>query len=855
MRASLPAVWGSVSIGVVALLGLGVPQTARAVEILSISDLSTRSDDAWVAIPLHDDTFPAQVQPKVSSDVGRVISVVSRDGVPFVTWQPPAGFEGGTVTFRTRFKNTRNEKVDTTFTLSVPASPARPIPGTASPAAAAPNLPSVKLTWSPPPSGQAPADRQFDISTSFGSVGPVSVNADGTVTAEWTRPAKVDAPTMALVTLVDRADPRRRGLVQLPVQVAQSTTFTVPPDAKVSVQIGDETFGPLQASPAGTVAFDLRLDPRVGEGRLSGRTPHGDTVEQVVALPVRATPVAHFAPIPHAAAVGPGAESVPVAVAVWTPPGAAAAVVKPASSATPLNLQADDTGSWWTAPWTPPNTPGAVNLSVQFGDSKAKTSVDVVQGLLRVDGEASPTELAEGDRDVNLTARARAASNAEESDTVGIQVYNGVFTARPVRKGTSTSARARRNSGAEWVALSTEPPGSVAGEPARSVITWFEPVGDEQVLLRVAVVDPLGRAIANTAVRLSATTGSVADLPESVTTDGYGMAAALLPRPDGALGVQVSAAGHTATAGWSPTGQAVVGGDSDWTRLATRWRRAAPTFVVGPKAAPVVAAAPPTEAPESPSGPTADGAPPSGPEPSAPKKERPEAASDAAWLRVAASFQGSALSQDVSASDGAVGPLGVSVDDGINLGGLELFGLAWLGGGSFGLDASVQAHQGDLAADQTFAGATDTADASASSTFESSSWDLRLGARYRKALSGPLSAYGLAQVHRQSVGLYLWDDGDVAVSDTPLLGVRAGLGAMVEAGPFWLDAQFTDTFAPYPVRAEASARVFYELAPKVAVSLGGGMAWRRMTFEVDSAEVSYRDDTAFFGIGLGTALR
>jgi hypothetical protein len=238
-------------------------------------------------------------------------------------------------------------------------------------------------------------------------------------------------------------------------------------------------------------------------------------------------------------------------------------------------------------------------------------------------------------------------------------------------------------------------------------------------------------------------------------------------------------------------------------------------------------------------------------------------------------FQGGAYGLDITNSDSTVGPLDVSVDDGLNIGGLQGYVLAWLGDSAFGLEADARFIQGDITTNQVFADmdtevSEDDIDPNAdpddlaetlldnlneTETYDQTGLDLRAGLRYRRALSGPLTAFGLAQVHRQAATLYLWDEAEVIPVELPLLGARVGGGFIVETRAFWLDAQVAESFAPYPVLTEVEARMNVHIQPALALHLGGGMAWRNMTFEVDGAELTYHDDTAYFSLGIGTALR
>ena len=842
-----------------------VSRAAWAVDVLATSDLSTQ-DDGTIRIPIHDADFGDWVKAKVSTEVGRVGSAVPRGGAVEVSWTPPEDFAGGAVEFRVRYKDAKGTKQDKTFSLDVPAAATVPIELTAEPAVVAPDVEQVTLKWTAPPSGQAPSERRYRLAASAGQLGPVRVAEDGTATATWRRPPGVETPVMALITLVDEADARRRGRLALPVQVTRSTTFQVPSDAKVSVQLGDETMGPKQASPAGTVAFDLRLDPRVKEGHLTGRTPHGDEVDQRVELPEVAAPAIVLA-LPARARVNTAA--IPVAAAVWSPDGDARAALTVDTGKLTLQEQAD---GWLTGTWGPqPDTVGAVTVTATVGEEKVKDQVTVAAGVPSVAASADPAQLTATQRDVTVSAKPVDALQRPVSDTVGVQVVDGVLTARASRRGDTTTARVRKNRGVDTIVVLAQPPGSVAREPVNAVVPWLVPLDEDHLLLRVAVVDSAGRAIAGVPVEVDVRGTAPEGLPGSLTTDGYGMAHFKMARPDGALGLQLSAGGHSGGVAIAPDGTPLAGGDAEWLRLQQVWMASAPTLVVSKKAAVAVAAVvPPTAAPPPDAPATADAGSPS----PAPTEPRPPREPDGrAWLRASIALQGTALTYGSSTEDSAVGPLTATVEEaGITGGGLAAHILAWPGSGAIGLEADVRYDQATLTPALTYGSgtvstedleevddATDlegvTTASTDAQTFERNALDLRLGLRYRAALAGPLEGYGLLQLHSQRADLFVWDGGVVTDAATPMLGARIGGGAMLEAGPAWVDVQIAETLAPYPIRFEVDGRVQANITPGLAIHAGGGMAWRTMVFTIDESELTVEDQQATFMVGLATSLR
>ncbi|MBO85672.1 MAG: hypothetical protein CL927_09960 [Deltaproteobacteria bacterium] len=520
--------------------------------------------------------------------------------------------------------------------------------------------------------------------------------------------------------------------------------------------------------------------------------------------------------------------------------------------------------------WMPPNNLGSVAFSAGAEGGETRTSVSVERGIAVVDGSVSPTAFTGAKRDITFTGTALGPDNSPIADTIGVRVPKGTVLARPARRGTTTTARARRHPNDETVVMVVQPPGSVDAEPVHAVLPWMVSVDDESILLRVAVVDALGRAIVKVPVSLSNTVGESEDLPETVTTDGYGMATILLAKPSDTLGVQVEAQGHRASVVWTRSGASVVGGDPTWLALASDWTRAAPTFVIN--ATPSTAPPPATVDAQEQEQEVASASPSL---PAQPKQTSSARSSQSpAWLRGGLAVQGAAYSLAITNSDPTAGPLSVTVDDGVNLAGVQGYVLGWLSQGSLGLELDARYLRGELATQQVFSDSAldlsaedfdpdsdpdavlETLTGSGDSIeYDVSDIDVRAGLRYRLPSKGPLTAFGLAQGQYQVARLYLWEDAVVEPIEVPLFGLRGGGGLMVEAGPVWADVQVAASFAPYPIRTEVDGRLHIQVRDPFSIHLGGGQAWRNMAYEVDSAAIAYHDELTYFSVGIGTGLR
>ncbi len=835
---------------------LWVPLPVWALELPAEPATTGANPGEAIPLVLIDTFIDSSTRAKVDVPLGRVTSVEARAGALQVSWAPPAAFAGGPVTLQVRFKDTAGNKREEQVVWNAPATIDLPVVVQADPPISAPGTQNVRLTWTAPPSSQTASTRSWTARTSLGTVGPVTVDANGTASATWTRPSTVSGAEMAIVVVADQHDPRWGGAVQLPVLAERSTTFTVPPDAEVSLVVGEQTFGPTRASPAGTVAFVMHLDPRVASGHLVGKTPHGEKVDQWVQLPVAPAPALVVAPESPSVRAG---RHTSLQVGQWTTEALPAVSVVAGDATVSTTAKADGWQAFSLS--LPVYAKGTIPASVTAGATKTSTNLHVLPPSRRVALEGLPPSMAPNGAEWTLTAVVVDSLQQPISETPDIQVLGGATIGKPVRKTNRSTFKIKPTRDSERVVLLAEPPGAVTGASVADLVAWWVDLGDGEWLLRLVAEDPNGTPVANASV--SVESRGLDGLPTVLTTDSNGFAFVVVKRPATSFGITFRSNGVASGVAMTADGKPLSLGVLDWQSRQTQWATAAPTSIVtkpDATAAPIVAAAPiaPAAAPvtavsDSPPPPTASTA---NAAPTASQAPSRTPRSAAAAIRTALSLQGIANTFESTTTAAAIGPLSAQTEGGFDGGAIGVWGLFWPKNGNFGVELDARFRQSKPVPQFSYASDSTSEEtpedtASTPTEFAQNGWDAKVGVRLKHTLTGPLAAYGLAQLHRQSVGLYLWDNGEVALVDTPLLGLRAGGGLLLGAGPLWLDLQAAETFAPYPISLEVDARLQLALSDNLSVHLGGGQAWQSMRFDVDGQELLVSNAATSAGAGIG----
>ncbi|MFT7521469.1 MAG: hypothetical protein ACI9MC_003620, partial [Kiritimatiellia bacterium] len=173
---------------------------------------------------------------------------------------------------------------------------------------------SVKVRATSP--GASSRKRTVKAKVSHGTLSALVAAEDGTWVARYTAPASTDGPIRPLFVVTDMAAPSDvYGTATLGVTFKRSVTLDAPADSTNFLVLGGQEYGPVVASPAGTIAFELDLHPDHLLGQLTSTSRAGDEEVTNPALPVPVPNSVVLMPLPPK--VG-GATSVELLIACRT---------------------------------------------------------------------------------------------------------------------------------------------------------------------------------------------------------------------------------------------------------------------------------------------------------------------------------------------------------------------------------------------------------------------------------------------------------------------------------------------------------------------------------------------------------
>ncbi len=766
-----------------------------------------------------DDSARIRIKPE-SGKAGT--AVVGMDGVWALPFTPPAVTVAGTIAFKVTAGGTET-------TIEVPVVPA--FSGAITVSFDPPSLPStatalVRIT----PSGSSPitADRRrFTLWASAGTLEPVTPAGNGTWVARYTPPKSLTAPLAVVFTAADAASPDQIfGDAVLPITVKRAVTLDVKPSSSNVLTVGGRAYGPVVAAPNGKVAFDIDLDPREPTGQLRSVAPDTAKEDRTVPLPVAAAAQIAFLPLPaNLPAQADLSVSIRLLVVGADGKPKADATVRLSASKGTITPATWDRGMF-AAAFTPPSTPGEVTLTAEIDGAKAQARLKLVGSLPSLVLAAQPAEIAVAGTTLSVVARVKDAQGTglvgrpptltvEGATSAGSAKDNsdGSYTF-PYKVATSTSA----------VRVHATPLVDASGMPAARLLAWpsAETIvanGADVVTVTVVATDSYGVPVANVDLKLGSPRGD-GSVPPTGKTDARGIAripfrAGVTP---GVASVRIEGAGlvtelalFQSTDGYGPL--LPTGGNPAEEALIARWRAAAPTLrVVRMGTAAPIAPLPiviPTQASPAQGSPASASPPPAGvagaarpstPSARAPRPPAPAAPTEWATLRVGGGLINSRGTY-TQTSDAGAQLLGQAS---FETPGAGFFGFAadavWLplplSFGTLGLDVRARAQLEWFNVGE--------------SPFINVQRDLIGAARYRRGLGGPFSVEGSLGAHYTTGVLFRYSDAArtrAEILNFPLIGVRLGALASVEAGRVYASLELAETFAPFPIDTHAEALV------------------------------------------------
>lgn len=820
------------------LVSLGLSSAARAapaahVPVPLVADGTTATPVVF-AIP---GVVPGDPL-KARADTARVDAVrIVAPGVVIARVLPDASADPGTVVVSFRGKGAGGKialdlPVPTQGGLAAAIVPAPP------PAGVGPGQPPVTLTLRLPATPQAPAARTLLGAASLGSLGPVTVTGPESAQVEWTPPERAAGSQIAVLGFSDAAAPARVvGVVAMPLLAEASITLSAPADSENTLRLGGQAVGTATASPAGTVAFTLAVDPRDPQATLETTTRDGRVQTQAVELETAAVPGLVFLPGPERRVADPASPS-PLLVAQLDARGRPVTDRPPTLSASRGSMgvaQATGVPGIWLAAYTPPDTPGSVTFTAATAGVEIEQKVTLVAAPPRLSlTPASPT-LAHDARSLGVTVSGGTGAPA-------LEARGARLGSRPRKTPDGTafvlSPDADPSPAGIWL-LAAPPQGPTGMAPARVTLTGPDTAPEDgPIPLTLRLTDAAGLPVPDAPLTAQAGWSTALDLPDR--TDPQGLARIWLTPPASGSGVLSLRAGGL-------PGGAVLGAVADPLPPSPF----APTTWVSREPAPVAAAAAAVPATATDAPPAAPAGAQPGPAPavdrSAPSSTTaptaPEAQASAPatpWLRVgvSAGLGGHDWSQD--ADDGIAGPESDSdtagdLPLGLGAAAVGLHAQAWIGGGPLGVDLDLVGQGGEFSGDpaRTLRGG--------------------LGVQGRLRLGETVGLYGHLGAGTTPGHLVVHEDGDPDAETgvvQRILGGQVGAGVLLQTPRLHVDLGVRELWAPWPVQTQGRLDLGVAPAERIGIDLRMRYAARTMAFEVDGESIDTQDTLAYIGLGV-----
>ena len=728
--------------------------------------------------------------------------------------------------------------------------------------------------------GHLPVDeRKISLGASVGSVSGLRYNGGGVWTAKYTAPRNLRKPVSALITAVDLTAPERvAGMINLPIRVNRSQTFSGPPGGRVVVMDGNKEYGPALVSPAGTVAFEMDFLPGPTPVEVFSSARGQERTKAVEVIQSEADAQLAFVALPEGLKV-PVGRPFRLLVAHTDSAGLpveAAQNIRVSGPGHPV-LKALSEG-WYEIQFNTPREEGPFEVTAHLGERSISFKAQAVTGVPVLSASTNPPNLVEKSN-LTFTVLARDEQGAAlPGQSLGVFVNGGTLSGR-VRDGKDGSYTQRvvvkDEDAVLLIPYSTTQEASL---PPATVRVWTgfpstQIANASTVPVFTVVEDAMGLPVRNVEVRLMTTGG--AELPQFINTGASGIGFAdfrsgsLGPGPAPVRAQFGSLFSDTVV--WVLPSEGVlqtpVRLGSPWERAGLdRWRAGMPVTLVR-KAAPVVApvvqqSTAPVAAPVS----TVTAQPAPVPSQSmvqanpfgAPPVQTGSAyvdQQDVPFLQARVGFSNVGLNFTQSHSDNETITIPKSA-------GYE----KTLPSGVFGLKAHLLTRLMDdqihVELDARWGRYKLTA---GDSTKGHNLSNLLAGAKYRAPveLAGlSMFAEGGLWFHQSSILSFKYNPDRTAANQVGqgITGARAGAGLGAQFKGLHFGLLVAETFAPKPVDTHVGVSVDTALGlidfggRPVSIRLDWAMDWKHVNLELDGVDVKLRDQSHVLGLSAGIDL-
>ena len=723
----------------------------------------------------------------------------------------------------------------------------------------------VKLTLTGT-ADQAVTDRRVLVTASAGSITEAVPLGDGTFSARWSPPADNTTARTIVISAVDAASPSSiYGWTSFPVLANQNLSFGATPDSQNILVIADREYGPVKASPAGTVAFDALVHPKVRQGTLRSTLRDGRTLDVPAPLPLTEYPRVSFMPQPRSIPAGGSHTILLVATNPAGGPLDNATITVRANASTLGQAKLTQTPGVY-ALTVAPDRAASTELQATMKDpaamigrhQKASSVLNVMPSLPTVSLAAEPHEFKEDTKQILLTATISAQVNAQAGPAPTFINTGSRILGRAVSKGGGKyQMKVRPMTDTVVAAVLPRVQGS-AGTPAQLLI-WpatSAVLPGESTPVMVAAADAFGHPVPDVEFKLSAPgggtfSGDVKSGPNGIASATYtasdnpglftlnAKAAGLsmdtaIFHGDELAGPGLSQAGSAGTVALREALSAAVG----TVRVDKQQPPPPPPVVVPPPVATAPAPAAPAPAPEPAAAAKVEApAPEPAPKATAPQPTPPPKSSGA----TGGGFAGSTtevyfallgthhrFTQEADVEEGELSQLPPTAD--FNRGmapGFRIGGDYWLNSGSLAITTDAR-----VTMEKVNAGGR---------VISYTAWSAQVGAKYKLQPMSFGQPYAIGTLQRAHNSLFKFRDATMLTmraTHQSLIGARVGGGLIMASTPdVSLDLSLSELFNPMPVMTQFGAVASKELQTDLSAMAGLEMFHKHVSMTSSGVDV------------------
>ncbi|MGC6510118.1 MAG: hypothetical protein ACON4U_16990 [Myxococcota bacterium] len=377
-------------------------------------------------------------------------------------------------------------------------------------------------------------DSQLSVQSSEGTISNVTYLGDNKFSALYTPPAKKLFPHVSVITVVDQNNPDETYSAYAFKQIGQ-TKFPVrtAPNAKVALEVGGRSFGPVQADASGQARIPIRVPP--GETIAKQTSILGsDRTEDSIDLQVPSTNrIAFFAP----------PESIPAEAGLQVPirifainakgnPDPTSAIEFSASVGTISTARHEGKGIF-SAMYQPPagNNSSSVTItaSMKGTDSKKTLNLKLIPQLPgSLDLSFKQNKLAKDSVSFSVFSKLKdERGNGLAGSSFGFISYGArINTTKDLGSGDYESTFTTNTDGS--VEITAVPNVSGSQNPITNIVAipsrkQVQNDGLSSVAVTIIALDRFGHPVADVPINLNLLSGD-GSLPNSTKTDQYGFA-------------------------------------------------------------------------------------------------------------------------------------------------------------------------------------------------------------------------------------------------------------------------------------------------------------------------------------------